>query len=514
MDVKVQKREYVAGGRLKLDSNTPAFSGKSGERLDEWLFVLNTAFESLKVTNDKDRLAMATVYVKDAPLKSLMAYRKEDVGANWTGFQKILRSQFEPRHLEMRIRTQLWHLRQGDSLQRYLKKFNELTVQLSELSERDKLVAFTDGLNEKYKYEVISKECKTVAQAVDVACNVDFCEKRGVPEEVNTVKKINFAKFRANKFGDRFQKPYKKSFNPNNGRQNKKGPYNNESARALMECYRCKLKGHLARDCRVKLPDKKEGENRSKPSNNNKQYNGPRPYVPKKSNILAICKSEGNTESLKCVTGTVNNVKLKLALDSGATCCIISARVARLNNFKILASDTKVKVATNEIENVVGITEPMVIDVQGHSCILELYVINHEDHDVLLGLNWFMATGAQFCPSEGFLRFKSELVYLESEEKYFADESTEEVLLSELSTGADSDDIEGETDWPVSAVHSIETVEKLDKDQAREFDELKKDILGNVANSCLDLGENNTFEYKIRKKSVAMDPAKIEAVKN
>ena len=70
-----------------------------------------------------------------------------------------------------------------------------------------------------------------------------------------------------------------------------------------------------------------------------------------------------------------------------------------------MASDTKVKVATNEIENVVGITEPMVIDVQGHSCILELYVINHEDHDVLLGLNWFMATGAQFCPSEGFLRF-------------------------------------------------------------------------------------------------------------
>ena len=179
-------------------------------------------------------------------------------------------------------------------------------------------------------------------------------------------------------------------------------------------------------------------------------------------------------------------------------CFIISARVARLNNFKILASDTKVKVATNEIENVVGITEPMVIDVQGHSCILELYVINHEDHDVLLGLNWFMATGAQFCPSEGFLRFKSELVYLESEEKYFADESTEEVLLSELYTGADSDDIEGETDWPVSAVHSIETVEKLDKDQAREFDELKKDILGNVANSYMDLGENNTFEYKIR----------------
>ena len=74
-------------------------------------------------------------------------------------------------------------------------------MQLSELSEKYRLVAFIAGLNEKYKYELISKGCETLTQAVNVACNVDFCEKRGVPEEVNTVKKIDFAKFGKDKFG-------------------------------------------------------------------------------------------------------------------------------------------------------------------------------------------------------------------------------------------------------------------------------------------------------------------------
>ena len=56
--------------RPKLDSNTPSFSGKDGERLDEWLFVMNTAFESLNVRDGKERLNMATVYVKEGPLKA------------------------------------------------------------------------------------------------------------------------------------------------------------------------------------------------------------------------------------------------------------------------------------------------------------------------------------------------------------------------------------------------------------------------------------------------------------
>jgi hypothetical protein len=57
VDVKVLTREWIKvdKSRPKLDSNTPSSSGKDGERLDEWLFVMNTAFESLKVMGGKER---------------------------------------------------------------------------------------------------------------------------------------------------------------------------------------------------------------------------------------------------------------------------------------------------------------------------------------------------------------------------------------------------------------------------------------------------------------------------
>ena len=206
IDVKVLSRDAVRVEKSapKLDASMPTFSGKSGERLDEWLYIMETAFSRLKVTDGKERLQMATPLIKEGPLKALMAYTKSDaVSSDWNGFQKVLRTQFEPKLLDMKIRTQLRHLRQTDSLQKYLKRFHELTVQLSDLSEREKLVAFTHGLQEKFKYEVLARECNTLAQAVDVVCNLDFCANKGAPEEVNMVKKVNFAKFKG-RYGGKY----------------------------------------------------------------------------------------------------------------------------------------------------------------------------------------------------------------------------------------------------------------------------------------------------------------------
>ena len=473
---------------LKLPTATPTFSGRANERLEEWLFKINECFFNLRVVDSVEKLHLATTHVSEGPLKELMAYMKRDKKANWEGFEKLLKSLYEPRQLTLRVRTQLRHLRQKDSIQKYIKRFRELMVQLPNLGEEEALVAFTDGLNDKFRYEVVKGKCKTITEAIECVTELDYCNTGGT-EEVNTVKKVNYARFKGGKQNYRFPRSggtqgfQKRTLNQNNGRVNRKGPYDDPN-RVFKKCFRCKKTGHLRKDCRVKLAgDSDDSKGVKEESNGSKEeYRkkwGPRKKEnrpPQKSNVLSICNPNMDADSLKCVTGTVNGVEMKMALDSGATCCIISARVARENQFKVLDSEIKIKVATNEVENVVGVTEPMYIDVQGHSCTLELYVINHEDHAVLLGLNWFMATGAQFCPSEGVLRFKSEIVFLESEEKYVGEESTEQILMSELATGADSDDIEGETDWPVSEEHKVEAVEKLNKEQEREFEAVNEEF--------------------------------------
>ena len=85
----------------------------------------------------------------------------------------------------------------------------------------------------------------------------------------------------------------------------------------------------MAKDCRVKLKESMEG---GKPNGNGKSFKPKWKGAEHKS-------SENVSDSQKCVTGTVNGVTLKMALDSSATCCIISVNVAKAHEFKILESD-------------------------------------------------------------------------------------------------------------------------------------------------------------------------------
>ena len=81
----------------------------------------------------------------------------------------------------------------------------------------------------------------------------------------------------------------------------------------------------MAKDSRVKLKDFKEG---GKPNGNGKSFKPKWKGAEQKS-------SENVFDSLKCLTGTVNGVKLKMTIDSGATSCIISANMAKAHEFKI-----------------------------------------------------------------------------------------------------------------------------------------------------------------------------------
>ena len=166
----------------------------------------------------------------------------------------------------------------------------------------------------------------------------------------------------------------------------------------------------------------------------------------------------------------------------------------KLNNFKILASNTKIKVATHELKFVVGITEPMEVNVQGHTCILELYVINHEDHDILLGLDWFLTSGAEFCPSKGFLRLNRKIIYLENYGKVDKRKAVDEVLLSEFSIGPDSEDVKEKTFRPC-----IYKQKYINNDE--EAEEARK--RGNISfssnvNAKKQVNEKNTYGIKIR----------------
>jgi len=162
-----EKSEFLKNKIVKLDSNTPIFSNKPGDRLDEWLFVLNNAFSCLKVTDSVEKLKLATTYVRGPVLQSLIRYQNEDTEAEWGGFTELLKDLYEPRNQELMLRAQLRHFRQKDTFANYLNKFQELTNRMVKLSDNDKFVAFLDGLSDVYKHEVLKvPTCNTVREAI------------------------------------------------------------------------------------------------------------------------------------------------------------------------------------------------------------------------------------------------------------------------------------------------------------------------------------------------------------
>jgi hypothetical protein len=61
----------------KLDSNTKVFTGAPGERLSQWLFIINDAFTSINVESDKIKLALITNYLRGGALNTLIRYRSD-----------------------------------------------------------------------------------------------------------------------------------------------------------------------------------------------------------------------------------------------------------------------------------------------------------------------------------------------------------------------------------------------------------------------------------------------------
>ncbi|RNA04021.1 hypothetical protein BpHYR1_021595, partial [Brachionus plicatilis] len=79
--------------------------------------------------------------------------------------------------------------------------------------------------------------------------------------------------------------------------------------------------------------------------------------------------------------------------------------------------ENKIKTATGIITHASGKTRPIEIKLGNSLCLIEFIVFDHEDHDVLLGLDWFRKTNAGIFPSQGLIKFPGSDFKLESSEK-------------------------------------------------------------------------------------------------
>jgi hypothetical protein len=181
--------------------------------------------------------------------------------------------------------------------------------------------------------------------------------------------------------------------------------------------------------------------------------------------------------------GTVDEIPMRLALDSVATASIISLNQVRRNNWKINDSRVRIKNADNSIKAVVGITDPLKINVSGNAVRMPLLVLEHDHDDVLLGLDWLRITRAKLCPATNTLELPGEIVLVD--QAVDLEETTEDCFV-EVEVVEDFNFGE-EFDWHDLEGKKIIPPENLDKKQMSIFNALIEENLEIFATSLADL---------------------------
>ena len=110
--------------------------------------------------------------------------------------------------------------------------------------------------------------------------------------------------------------------------------------------------------------------------------------------------------------GYIDGYRAEVFLDCGATISILSSKFENQHNISIRSSDINIRTANNNIIPVIEETKILPVNIHGHICDLFFVILEHDDHECLLGLDWFKATRASINPASKSLRFESETIFL------------------------------------------------------------------------------------------------------
>ena len=112
------------------------------------------------------------------------------------------------------------------------------------------------------------------------------------------------------------------------------------------------------------------------------------------------------------------------------------------------------------------------VQVGKNETLLQLLILDIEDNDVLLGLDWFLITGCLIVPAKRILKFPCHTVSLELEngqsDDELVDDDKEDILISEV---IDENDLI-EDDWPLNGSNpniSINPADKLNENEYKLF---------------------------------------------
>ena len=412
----VKSGKSVDKGKTSLSKDTPVFEGTHKEDFTQWLFKVDMDITTNGIMDKQAALAVC-MKLKGTPLYKYQSYyaecqaKSEDV--SWTTFKNKLKEQYQRNDTEFSLRRNLRRLKKRNcqSLKDYDDEFLRITHAIGNMSSGEKIDAYVEGLEEDTFREVVKYNPKSVEEAMRMADT--YCTSmRNTEIKVNYAKEVNGQKpfnknYRGNSKTFKFHNNINNQDRPNTTfqRQSNKPtapppPYNgqryNQPRKFNGTCNNCGKFGHMKRSC-------------TRPKEANQAYEEKEPYI--KLGLMAITRS-----GLMNCPATIEKRNLEVSFDTGAEISIMSYLTARDHNVKINRTDTRIKVADSSVVEPIGETDLLDIRLGESSCSIKFIVMQHDKHQVLLGLDWFMKTGAILSPRDNTITFPKRIVQVNNTE--------------------------------------------------------------------------------------------------
>ena len=132
----------------------------------------------------------------------------------------------------------------------------------------------------------------------------------------------------------------------------------------------------------------------------------------------------------------------------------------------------------------------------GHCCKISFIILEHDDNEILSGLDSFRLTGASLHPSDLILKFPGTTVPLLTNPSSLDDDYEDEVhILS--STVVDEDDISTDIDWFEENHGVLSPCMQLSPDEQSIFNSLRSQIISSFDTEYDSLGCCTVSKHEI-----------------
>ncbi|XP_022007158.1 uncharacterized protein LOC110906293 [Helianthus annuus] len=183
MELNICKQALANRGDTIISSKSEVpkpypFVGKREARaVEDFIWEIEQYFEAIDIVDDGKKIKTVTLYLKETATlwwrRKHMEIEKGMCTINtWADFVKEIKKQFYPENAEHDAKIRLRNLRQKGNIKDYINEFTTLVLEIPDLSPKDALIYFVDGLQQWAKTELERRNVQDFSSAISVAENL------------------------------------------------------------------------------------------------------------------------------------------------------------------------------------------------------------------------------------------------------------------------------------------------------------------------------------------------------